>query len=394
MVSPADRKIALRFIVCLGIVSLFADMTYEGAYSGIGPFLTDLGVSAAAVGFISGLGEMVGASLRYFSGKLADRTRAYWTLTFLGYALNLVAIPGLAFAGSWQVAACLVVLERTGKAIRGPARDVILSEATGMVGHGWGFGIHAAMDQTGAVIGPLVVAWSVARSHTFGPAFFQLGIPAVLALAALVVARHYRPRHVTPPSVKPAQPLPRVFWMYVLASGLLAAGFLDFTLIGFHFQRTKLFQPETIPLLYAGAMGIVGITALVCGRLFDRHGVIVLAVGVLVTMLALPFGFLGGQVGGVLAVAFWAAGHGVQDATMRSGIAQVVSMNKRGSAFGAFNGVFGVMWFLGSVVMGLLYDRSLVALVVFGLAFQIASAALFFWLRRPLAAAATMNLPP
>src|SRR5438477_446125 len=148
--SPADRKIALRFIVCLGIVSLFADMTYEGAYSGIGPFLMDLGVSAAAVGFISGLGEMVAASLRYFSGRLADRTHAYWTLTFLGYGLNLIAIPGLAYAGSWQAAALLVVAERTGKALRGPARDVILSEATGVIGHGSGFGIHAAMDQTGA----------------------------------------------------------------------------------------------------------------------------------------------------------------------------------------------------------------------------------------------------
>ena len=391
MVSAADRKIALRFIVCIGVVSLFADMTYEGAYSGTGPLLKDLGVTAAAAGFVAGFGEMAAASLRYFSGKLADRTRAYWTLVFLGYLLNLIAIPAISFAGSWQMVAFLVVVERTGKAIRGPARDVILSEATGMVGHGWGFGIHAAMDQTGAVIGPLFVAWSVARSHTFGPAFFQLGIPAVLALAALGVARHYRPRNVTPPSVKPPQPLPNVFWIYVLASGLLAAGFLDFTLLSFHFQATQLFQPETIPLLYAGAMGIVGLTALVCGRLFDRYGVIVLALGVVVTMLAVPFGFLGGQAGGVLAVALWAAGHGVQDATMRSGIAQVVSMNKRGSAFGAFNGIFGVMWFLGSVVMGLLYDRSLIALVVFGLAFQIASAALFFWLRRPLAAAAAAN---
>jgi MFS family permease len=386
--SPADRRIALRFIVCLGVVSLFADMTYEGAYSGIGPYLTDLGVSAAAVGFISGLGEMVAASLRYFSGKLADRTHAYWTLVFLGYALNLIAIPGLAFAGSWQMAALLVVAERTGKALRGPARDVILSEATGVIGHGSGFGIHAAMDQTGAVIGPLIVGYAVARSHKFGPAFLILGIPAVLALVALVVARHFRPRSVTPPSRKPPQPLPRVFWLYVLASGLLAAGFLDFTMLGFHFQHTRLFQPETIPYLYAGAMGVVGITALVCGWLFDRHGIVVLWLGILVTMLALPLGFLGGQTGGVLAVGCWAAGLGVQDATMRSGIAQVVSMNKRGTAFGAFNGVFGVMWFLGSVVMGLLYDRSLVALVVFGLAFQVASALLFLRLQRPLAAAA------
>ena len=389
-VPSADRQAALRFIVCLGLVSLFADMTYEGAYSGIGPFLTDLGVSAAAVGFISGLGEMVAASLRYFSGKLADRTRAYWTLTILGYAVNLIAIPGLAFVGSWQMAAVLVVAERTGKALRGPARDVLLSEATGKVGHGWGFGLHAVMDQTGAVIGPLLVAVAVGRSHHFGPAFLQLGVPAILALAALLLAYIFRLSKGTPPPSKAPQPLPRVFWVYVLASGLLACGFLDFTMLGFHFQKTHLFEPETIPYLYSGGMGVVGLTALVCGRLFDRHGIIVLSLGILVTMLALPLGFLGGPVSGMFAVACWAAGHGVQDATLRSGIAQVTSMNKRGTAFGAFNGVFGVMWFVGSVVMGLLYSHSLVGLVVFGLAFQVVSAAMFLWLRGPLAAAAAV----
>ena len=391
MASPHDRKVAFRFIVCIGIVSLFADMTYEGAYSGIGSFLEDLGLSAAAVAIISGLGEMVAASLRYFSGRLADRTHAYWTLIFVGYTMNLIAIPGLAFVHSWQLAALLIITERTGKALRGPARDVILSEATGVVGHGSGFGIHAAMDQTGAVIGPLFVGWMVARSHHFGPAFLFLAIPAVLALLALVVARHFRPRNVTPPSAKPPKPLPDVFWVYVLASGLLAAGFLDFPLLGFHFEHTHLFEPQMIPYLYAGGMGVVGLTALICGRLFDRYGIVVLVVGVLVTMLALPLGFLGGQIGGALAVGCWAAGLGVQDATLRAGIAQAVSMNKRGTAFGAFNGVFGVMWFLGSVVMGLLYDRSLLALVVFGLVFQVAAAFLFAWLRRPLAEASAAH---
>ena len=184
--TTIDRKAAYRFIVCLGVVSLFADMTYEGAYSGVGPFLNDLGVSAALVGFISGFGEMLGASLRYFSGKFADRTRAYWPIVIIGYAMNLIAIPGLAFVHSWQAAAVLIAIERTGKAIRGPARDVLLSEATQVVGHGKGFGIHAAMDQTGAITGPLIVAWVVARSHVFGPAFLALGGPAVLALASLV----------------------------------------------------------------------------------------------------------------------------------------------------------------------------------------------------------------
>ena len=166
-----QRAPAIRFIVCLGVVSLFADMTYEGAHSIIGPFLKDLGASAAQVGLIAGLGEMLAASLRFFSGRFADRTHAYWTITICGYALNLIVVPALAFAGNWQVAALLVVAERTGKALRGPARDVLLSEATNVVGHGWGFGLHAAFDQAGAVLGPLLMAVAVARSNQFGPAF-------------------------------------------------------------------------------------------------------------------------------------------------------------------------------------------------------------------------------
>src|SRR5436305_1469945 len=191
--STQVRSAAMRFIVCFGVVSLFADMTYEGAHSIIGPFLKDLGASAAQVGLVAGLGEMLAASLRFFSGRLADRTRAYWTITALGYALNLLVVPTLALAGNWKVAALLVVLERTGKSLRGPARDVLLSEATEVVGHGWGFGIHTAFDQAGAVLGPLMVAFSVARTHNFGPAFWWLALPAAGAFLALVVARSVRP---------------------------------------------------------------------------------------------------------------------------------------------------------------------------------------------------------
>ena len=153
--------------------------------------------------------------MRYFSGKFADRTRAYWPIVIAGYAMNLIAIPGLAFVHTWQMAAVLIIAERTGKAIRGPARDVLLSEATGVVGHGKGFGIHAAMDQTGAIIGPLYVAFAVARTHVFGPAFLMLGIPAVLALASLLLAMYYRPNKGTPPKPKADEPLTRLFWVYV-----------------------------------------------------------------------------------------------------------------------------------------------------------------------------------
>jgi len=385
--SNPERKAAFRFIVCLGFVSLFADMTYEGAHSVIGPLLKDLGASATQVGIIAGLGEMIAASLRYFSGRLADRTRAYWTITTLGYFLNLVVVPGLAFAGNWQAAALLIVAERTGKSLRGPARDVLLSEATEVVGHGKGFGLHAAMDQTGAVLGPLLVAASVARTHHFGPAFLWLAVPAIGAFIALLFARATRPNKGTPPPAPKAKQLPKVFWIYVVAAGILALGFVDFPLLAYHFQQGSLVKPEVIPLLYAGAMGVNGLTALVFGRLFDRFGIQIIVLGILVSLLALPFGFLGGASGVYISVVCWATGLGAQDATLRSGISQVVSMNKRGSAFGAFNAAYGVLWFLGSVTMGVLYDYSLFALVVFGVAAQLIAAMLFVSLRRPLAAA-------
>jgi len=389
MMPQQERTIALRFIVCLGIVSLFADMTYEGAHSIIGPFLKDLGANATQVGVIAGLGEMIAASLRFFSGRWVDRTRAYWATAIFGYCLNVVVVPAMAFAGNWKMAALLVVVERTGKAVRGPARDVLLSEATGKIGHGWGFGVHAAMDQTGAVVGPLLMAAAVMRSHQFGPAFLRLALPALGALTALVVARFVYPKAgQATPKQPPQQHLPHVFWLYSAAAGVLACGFVDFPLLAYHFQNMALAKPAVIPLLYAGAMGWNGVAALIFGRLFDRYGIQVLSWAIGISLLALPLGFLGGPIAVIASVGCWATGMGAQDASLRPGIAQVVSMNKRGSAFGAFNGIYGIMWFLGSVAMGVLYQYSLTAVVAFGVVFQAVAAIMFFRLRKDLAPAA------
>ena len=278
-------------------------MTYEGAHGSIGPLLDGLGASVTAVAIISGLGEMIAASLRFFSGRLADRTHAYWTLAITGYALNVIAIPALAFVDTWQAAAVLITIERTGKAIRGPARDLLLSEATGTVGHGWGFGLHAVMDQTGAFAGPLLMAILAARYGRIGPTFAWLAIPAALALASILLARAVRPVRVEPPPTKAPAKLPAVFWPYVAAAGLLACGFIDFPVLAAHFERTGVFAPATIPLLYSAAMAMNGLTAFVFGRLFDKHGLVVLAGGIIFSVLALPLGFFGGAAGGVLAVA-------------------------------------------------------------------------------------------
>jgi MFS family permease len=371
----------------MGLVSLFADMTYEGAHGTIGPLMSDLGASVTAVAIIAGLGEMLAASLRFFSGRLADRTHAYWTLAIAGYVVNMLSIPLLAFVTTWQQAAVLIIIERTGKAIRGPARDLLLSEATGKVGHGFGFGVHTVMDQTGACAGPLLMAYLAARNGQLKPAFAWLAIPAALALGSILLARAVRPVRVEAPPIKETPNMPPVFWPYIVASGLLACGFVDFPMISAHFESQKIFASATIPLLYSLAMAVTGLTAFIFGRLFDKYGIIVLSLGIIISLFALPFAFFGGATGGIIAVLCWATGLGVQDATLRAGIAQVVSMNKRGTAFGTFNGVYGVAWFLGSALMGILYGFSIVAVVTFGITAQLIAAMMFFRLRKPLAEA-------
>lgn len=369
-------------------------MTYEGARAIVGPYLQTLGASGFEMGLVIGVGEMCAASLRYFSGRLADRTRAYWTLAIAGYLVNLVAVPALAFAGNWAMAAMLVILERSGKALRGPARDVLLSGATADVGHGWGFGLHSAMDQTGAVLGPLWVAWAVARAHGFRQAFLPLAIPAAAALTALLIARAFQPnRPVTPPPTARAFAPPVIFRIYLIAAGLLAFGYLDFPFFAYFWVRHALFRDAIVPVLYAGTMGCEGAVGLMMGRLFDRFGIGVLSVATAISLFALPLGFLGGAGAALAALGCWAVGTGAQSACLRPGIAMVVAMDWRGRAFGIFNAAWGIAWFAGSALLGWLLDRDLVLMVAVGVAAQVAAAALFFALRKSLAAAARPAIP-
>jgi MFS family permease len=378
----------MQFIVSLGLVSLFADITYEGARSITGPFLRALGSSAAQVGIIVGLGEFLGFALRLVSGTIADRTRAYWTITLLGYTVNLVVVPLLAYARNWPVAALLIIAERVGKSLRGPARDVLLSEGAERVGRGWGFGLHAAMDQIGAVIGPLFMVWALSKTRTYSPAFLFLAIPAASALAALLMARSFdiTGKSVAPIASTPNEALPRVFWFYLVAAGLLALGYVDFPLVAYHFGKIRLFSRTQIPLLYALAMAMNGITALIFGRLYDRFGLLVLSGGIVLSFIGLPLLFLAGPEAAIAGIACWGCGMGAMDAILRSGITQLAHVSKRGRAFGLYNAVFGAAWFIGSAVMGLLYDHWVLGLVLTGMIAQLASAVTFVVLRKQIPA--------
>jgi MFS family permease len=386
-VTGLARRTALKFVILLGFVSLFGDMTYEGARSITGPYLGALGASGLAVGLVAGVGELVGYSLRLASGYVADRTARYWLLTLSGYSLNLLAVPLVALAGRWEVVAALMIAERVGKAIRTPARDAMLSHATAAVGHGFGFGLHEAMDQVGAVLGPLLVATALAAGQGYPVGFAVLLIPALLALGVLATAwRAYpRPADLEPVGVawsRNGHTFPRIFWVYLAAAAAIAAGYADFPLIAYHFSLQRVVPANGIPVLYAIAMGVDAVAALVFGRLFDRFGLLVLVAATLFSVPFAPLVFQGNFVAAVAGMALWGVGMGAQESILRAMIATLVPPERRGMAYGLFNAGFGLAWFLGSALLGYLYDVSLLGLVGFSVSAQVVAVLLLAWVGR------------
>jgi predicted MFS family arabinose efflux permease len=370
-----DAKSSLAFVVAFGIVSLFADAAYEGMRGISGPFLATLGASGFAVGLIAGLGELFGYTLRIFSGRLADSTRAYWPITLAGYVVQMLAVPALALAGNWQMAALLIVLERVGKAIRAPSRDMMLSRAGEHIGQGWAFGLHEVLDQVGAMSGPLIAALVLAIHHDYRAAFAWLAVPAAATLVLVFALRfRYRAAGLVAPSKHDeadAKGFSRAFWLYAAASALVAFGFADFTLISFHFGRAGTVRADTIAIFYAAAMASAGIASLVFGRWFDRAGLKVIFPGIAVGIAIAPLAFFGGFWAALAATLAWGASLGVHEAVMSAAVAKLVPLAARARAYGIFTALFGTAWFAGSALLGALYDVSLLALVAVATAAQL-----------------------
>jgi MFS family permease len=374
------KSAAWKFIILVGVVSLFSDMTYEGARSISGPFLGQLKAGAIVVAAVAGLGECLGYALRLPAGYLADRTGRYWALTIWGYALNLFAVPLLALAGNWQVASALLVLERLGKGLRTPARDAMLSHAVTQVGRGWGFGFHAAMDQAGAMVGPLIIAGVLYFKGGYRQGFVALLGPAVLAMLVLIVAARLYPQPQRLESETPAldpKGLARPYWYFTAAAALIAAGYADFPLIAYHFQQKAVLSSEMIPIFYALAMGADALASLVLGRLLDRCGMKVIVASPLLSAFFAPLVFWGGFSAALLGMILWGLGMGVQGSILRAALGAMVPQNRRASGYGIFQTIFGLCWLLGSVLMGVLYDVSLWGLVAFSVTIQLLAILLF-----------------
>lgn len=376
---------SLRFIIFLGTVSLFSDMVYEGARSITGPFLAILGASGTVVGFVSGFGEALGYMLRIFSGWLVDKSQRYWLIAFIGYLLNFIALPLLALASTWPIASLLLIVERIGKAIRTPARDAMLSYASQKVGRGFGFGLHQVMDQVGGMLGPLLVTAVIFIKTDYKLAFAFLAIPAVISFFMLLTARHYYPHpqdlEIELPTLN-HQKLPRVFWIYLGGSAFIAAGYVDFPLAAFHFQKDAVMTPIWIPIFYIFAMGSSAASALFFGWIYDRYGTATVIASVIISASFPIFVFLGNFNTALIGMILWGIGIGAQRSLLKAVVGDMVAKKIRATAYGIFNTGYGIAWFIGSAVMGILYDTSIPALIAFSMLAQLGSLPLLYLVQR------------
>lgn len=377
---------ATKFVVLLGLVSLFGDMTYEAARSINGSYLKILGANGTTVGIAAGLGELAGYGLRFVSGYIADRTKKYWTIMIIGYLLNLFSVPLMALAGYWQIAVVLIIAERVGKALRTPARDAILSFGTQKMGRGWGYGLHEAMDQIGATIGPLLVSLVLLlKNQNYELAYAILAIPAIIAFMILILGVHLYPKpgelEIKTTSIV-TKGVQKRFWIYIIAVVFIAAGYADFPLIAFHFKSKALMSDSVIPIFYAIAMAVDAVAALVFGKIYDRKGINILLLSVLISCAFAPLVFYGNFYLALFGMILWGIGMGAQESILKAEIANMVSTEKRGRAFGTFNAIYGLSWFAGSALMGIFYDFSIKALVIFSVTAQIIAAGVILYMLR------------
>jgi MFS family permease len=385
-----NRITPLRFVLVFGLVSGLGDFVYEGARSILGPYLATYGASAALVGLITGIGEAVALVFRLYTGRLSDRTGRHWAISITGYGITMVSVPLLAVGGPLALACVLIIGERFGKAVRTPARDTMLAEASVDVGRGRAFAVHEALDQAGALVGPLVVAAILAAHHGYRAGFLVLAVPGALAMLTLGYLRRQAPHPQDfDPSVVAKQAKPvglhgfsTRYWQYAGFTALTLLGFATFPILGYHLEHRHIVSAASIPVMYAIAMGVAALAALASGSLYDRIGL--RSLGVMPVLgAAVPFLSFSTSVALVwLGAALWGLVMGVHESTMRAAVADLVPRERRGVGYGTFTAVYGLAWLAGSALIGALYDHSIDAAIAFVVATQVVALAAFLPLAR------------
>ena len=381
----AAASAAFAFVFTLGIVNLFGDTTYEGGASINGQFLGSLGASAAAISIIAGAGEFLGYSLRAVAGWTADKTGRYWPITFVGFAINLFAVPAMAFAGNWYVAGLLILAERTGRAIRKPTVEAMLSYSPGQLGTGWVYALNTALDETGATIGPLLMAFALYRHASYRTGYSLLLISASLAFVALIVARILFP---VPAKLEQgertatAERFTAAFWLYMVDAACFGAGLMSFEFISVHLASHGTVSVQWIPAFLGISTGFGVLANLALGRLYDRAAIPTVVGAVFVSALFSPFVFLGGFGVALFGMLLWGVGYAVQDTLFKALVADRLPEGRRNFAFGIFYTGYGGGWLVGSIATGLLYHVSVAAVIAFSMAVQLGAIPLFLFARQ------------
>lgn len=377
-----------RTVFAFGLVSLAADMVYEGMRATAGPLLGELGASALTVGVVTGAGEAIALVLRLATGAWADHSHRHWRLTVVGYGMTAVCVPLLAvtpFLGGagLAVAVSLILLERTGKAIRSPSKSALLARMATSTGRGKGFAVHKAMDQVGSFTGPLLLAGAVAVTGVLWPGYALLAIPGAAAMLLLAQLRRRVPSVAEPDPEEEALPeedgaaprglvaalgigLPRSFHVFSLAAAMTTAGLMTFGVISYRFVADDIVPLAAVPLVYALAMAVAALAALATGDLFDRWGGGVLF-GVPLLVAAVPLCVYADRLSLVLVgVVLWGAAAGIQDSTVKAYVADLVPARRRATAYGVFAAVQGIGALSGGVLAGALvtHHRGALALSV------------------------------
>ncbi|MBQ1778038.1 MAG: MFS transporter [Acidaminococcaceae bacterium] len=380
---------AIAFITLMGIVSLFSDLTHEGARSILGEYLSLAGASAAAIGFVSGIGELCGYSLRLISGLIADKTKKYWTLVIAGYVIQVLAIPALALVPEhgWVWACGLVILERVGKAVKKPAKNTLVSFAASEIGTGKGFAYQEFLDQLGAFLGPILLFVTALVKgtddlfQTYRISFAVLLVPALITIALVLAAKIKYP---DPEMFEKQEDKPenfrfgKSFALFMASICFFAFGFADFTLITLHAANTGAFPESTLSLLYAAAMAVDAFAALFFGWLFDRIGLKALIISTLCSTFFSCFIFMTGNARIIgIGIILWGIGIGAQESIMKAAVSGMVPRSMRSTGFGIFETGFGIAWFLGSWLLGALYDLNPMYLVVVSVASQLLAIAFY-----------------
>lgn len=374
-------RAAVQVIIIFGLISMLGDMVYETARSANSQYFNILGISAATVGLVFGIGEFLGYGLRLLAGVLSDKSGKQWIFMFIGYGM-LIAVPLMGFVNKWNILLVLILLERIGKALRNPAKDTVLSSvAENQLGVGQAFGLQEALDQLGAFTGPLIFTAVFAVTKHKGIAEYQLGyklliIPFVALMVFLTLAYHKIKRDFLIPEIKTREfrneKLPKIFWIYTLFTLMCTMGFVNFSTIGYHVKAVGIMEDGEITLVYSIAMAVDAMASLLTGHMYDKvkegsrrksGGLMVMAMIPIMTMFLPIFTLSNSRSAVIVGMVIFGIVMGTHETIMRSAISDISPYYKRGTSYGIFNAAYGLALMIGSYFMGLLYDMRMISVI-------------------------------